>query len=91
MRSPRRDGDAGGGQGWLGGGGGRSIRRAGGEKSSGFPASRALAFCFWARSIKCAESSGAEEEESRVLCQLPILLRFSKLDLLKMCTVSFGI
>lgn len=61
------------------------------EKSSDIPAADELAFCFWARIIKCTESSRAEEEESRVLCQLPILLCFSKLDSLKMCTVSFGI
>lgn len=74
----------------LGGGGG-SIQRTDREKSSDIPAADALAFCFWARIIKCTESSRAEEEESRVLCQLPILLCFSKLDSLKICTVSFGI
>lgn len=73
------------------GGGGGSIRRAGGEKNGDFPASDTLAFCFWARSTKRRESSGAEEEESRTLCQLPILLCFSELDSLKMCTASFGI
>lgn len=47
------------------------------RKSGDFPV---LAFCFWARSIKCRESSRAKEEESGVLCQLPILLCFSELD-----------